>query len=165
MGQQSEQHSTHHQPNHFIRAILTGLIGGLFWSMIGMISFYFNFVEIPIRAYVLNPWTRADWTTGWIGHIVSILLVAILSMGVAIIYYGILRKRNTMWVGVWFGIVLWLIVFLLLNPLFSNIPSFDELTYDTIVTSLALYILYGVFIGYSISFDYHDDRPSIQVNE
>lgn len=165
MGQQSEQRTAHHQSNHFIRAILTGFIGGVFWSIMGMILFYFSFVEIPVKAYVLHSWTRADWTAGWIGHMVSILIVAILSVGVAIIYYGLFKKRNTMWVGVWFGIALWLIVFLLLNPMFSNIPSFDELTYDSIIASLTLYILYGVFIGYSISFDYNDDRPSVQVNE
>jgi hypothetical protein len=56
--------------------------------------------------------------------------------------------------GILAGIVLWFIVFWLLEPIFTNIPPFFELDSDTVVTTVCLFILYSVFIAYSISFAY-----------
>lgn len=55
-----------------------------------------------------------------------------------------------------YGIVLWVILFYILQPIFPNIPSLHELDKDTIITTLCLFIVYGTFIGYSISYDYHE---------
>jgi hypothetical protein len=63
-----------------------------------------------------------------------------------------------MWMGVIFGIVLWGIIFFVLEPLFPNIPAFGDLEINTLVSTACLFILYGTFIGYSISYDYHDTR-------
>lgn len=53
-----------------------------------------------------------------------------------------------------YGIVLFFIVFFILNPLFPGIKPFTELKRDTVITSICLYIVYGIFIGYSISYEY-----------
>ena len=58
-----------------------------------------------------------------------------------------------MWGGILYGVVLWLIVFYGVNPLLPNLESVSHLERNTIITTLCLYILYGVFIGYSISFE------------
>lgn len=63
-----------------------------------------------------------------------------------------------MWISVVYGIILWGIVFYLLQPIYTNIPKLVELNTNSIVTSLCLFILYGTFIGYSISYDYHDTQ-------
>lgn len=46
--------------------------------------------------------------------------------------------------------------FFLFNPIFEDVKSITELKSDTIVTTLCLYILYGLFVGYSISFNYNE---------
>jgi hypothetical protein len=61
-----------------------------------------------------------------------------------------------MWVGIVFGAALWGLVFFILNPMFPNLQTVFELPRNTIVTTACLYILYGVFVGYSISFDYNE---------
>jgi uncharacterized membrane protein YagU involved in acid resistance len=58
-----------------------------------------------------------------------------------------------MWVGIAYGIALFLLVFLVLNPIFPGIKPFWDLSKNTLVTSLCFYILFGVFVGYSISFE------------
>lgn len=138
------------------RSLLTGFIGGLIWSTFGIIMYYFNFSKVGPTSFVLRSWLDAEWTHQWLGDVISIITVGVISIVVALLYYGLLRKKRSMWVGTMYGIVLWVIVFYLLEPIFPNIPVLQELGKNTIISTLCLYILYGTFIGFSISYDYHD---------
>lgn len=142
------------------RSLLTGFIGGILASLLGLFMYYFNFTEVAAKSYVLRPWTTAHWTDTWLGEFVTIVIIAILSIVVALVYYGLLRKIYSLWVGVAYGIILWLIVFFILQPMFTNVPSVQEMEVKSIISTICLYILYGTFIGYSISFDYHDSMLS-----
>ncbi|SHF60132.1 YqhR family membrane protein [Ornithinibacillus halophilus] len=138
------------------RSLLTGFIGGLFWSSLGVFLHLFNFTEISPSSFVLRSWVRAGWTDGWLGDVVSILIIGGLSVLVALIYYALLKKNRSILVGLLYGLVLWAIVYYVFQPMFPNIPNVTELDRNTIVTTICLFILYGIFIGYSISYDYHD---------
>lgn len=138
------------------RSLLTGFVGGIFWSSIGALLYYFNFTEVSPRSFVLRSWIRAEWTDTWLGNLVSILLIGILSIVVALIYYGLLKNIQSFWAGLFYGLALWVVIFYLFQPIFPNIPNLTELNQNTIVTTISLYLLYGVFIGYSISYDYRD---------
>lgn len=140
------------------RSILTGFIGGIIGSLLGLFMYYFNFIEVSAKSYVIRSWTTAPWTDTWLGNVVTILFIGLLSIGVALLYYGVFKKIYSLWMGVAYGILLWVIVFFVLQPIFSNVPTVAELELNSIVSSICLYILYGTFIGYSISFDYHDRK-------
>ncbi|MFD2045980.1 YqhR family membrane protein [Ornithinibacillus salinisoli] len=151
-----EQNKPEQSTTIFGRALLTGFIGGLVWSFFGVINYYFNFSEVSPRSFLLRSWLRAGWTDGWLGDVISVLLVGVISVGVALMYYMMFRKINSMWVGAGYGLVLWGIVFYVFNPIFLNIPSLFDLNVNTIVSCICLYLLYGIFIGFSISYDYND---------
>ncbi|WP_029270014.1 YqhR family membrane protein [Virgibacillus alimentarius] len=138
------------------KALINGFFGGIFWSIIGVVMYYFNFAEIAPKTFLLRSWTKAQWTTGWLGEVVSIFMVGVLSILVAVIYYGLFKKINSMWIGVVYGLIVWGIVFYILEPIFSTVPELTEFNQDTIVSTICLFILYGLFIGYSISFDYYE---------
>lgn len=140
----------------FIRSLLTGFIGGLIWSTIGVIMYYFNFTEVDPKKFILRPWKSLEWTSGWLGDIVTIISLAILSIVVAVVYYLLFKRIYSIWMGVIYGIITWLIVFLLVQPLFPNTKQLLELSNETIISTICLFILYGTFIGYSISYDYYD---------
>ncbi|WP_010093217.1 YqhR family membrane protein [Ornithinibacillus scapharcae] len=142
------------------RSMLTGFIGGILASLLGLFMYYFNFIEVSPKSYVIRSWTTAPWTDTWLGNVVTILFIGLLSIGVALLYYGIFKKIYSLWMGVAYGILLWAIVFFVLQPIFSNVPSVPEMEINSIVSSICLYILYGTFIGYSISFDYYDRKLS-----
>ncbi len=131
----------------------TGLFGGVFWGTIGFIAYYLSFTEIRPNV-ILIPWALGNWKYGWIGTIISILLLGIISIGVAFVYSALLKRFNGIWAGLGYGIVLFLVVFFILNPLFPDIKPFFDLNRDTIITSICLYSVYGIFIGYSISYEY-----------
>lgn len=138
------------------RSMYTGFIGGIGFSLLGSIMYYFNFMEVAPKFFLLTSWISAGWTDTWLGILFTVIFAGIVSLLVAFIYYGLLKKIKYIWGGVIYGIVLWAITFLLLDPLFTNTPSIMDLTVDTWVTTICLFILYGTFIGYSISYDYSD---------
>jgi hypothetical protein len=138
------------------RSLLTGFIGGVLAGLLGLFLYYFNFMEVSAKSYVLRSWNTAGWTDTWLGELLTIFIIGILSIGVALVYYGIFKKINSLWIGIAYGLILWAIVFFVLQPIFTNVPNLGEMETKTIVSTICLYILYGTFIGYSISFDYHD---------
>lgn len=136
------------------KALYTGLIGGTLASMCSVFLYYFNFIKIHPKSFVLTSWNDASWTDGKLGTIISIILIGLLSIVVAFIYFLVFKSVNSIWMGVVYGMVLWGIVFYALHPMFSNVPSLKELDSSTIVSTICLYVLYSVFIGYTISYDY-----------
>lgn len=132
-----------------------GFFGGLLWGGIFQICNYFHFTEIG-PTFLLRTWVKADFVKGWMGVALSIVCLCIISIIFAYIYSYIFRKLTSYWVGIGYGIVLWGIAFLVLRPLFPGMKTVWELSKDTIVTTICIFILYGLFVGYSISFEYHE---------
>ncbi|MFP3489296.1 YqhR family membrane protein, partial [Staphylococcus sp. SIMBA_130] len=46
-------------------------------------------------------------------------------------------------------------------PMFIDLPTITKLDRNTVITTICLYLLYGVFIGYSISFEYHENQQKV----
>lgn len=132
--------------------ILTGFIGGIFWSGLGFLAYLINLTDVHPNA-ILEPWTIGNWKEGWIGTIISIILIGLVSILAALIYYALLRKFLSILVGIVYGVILFLLVFGILNPLFPGISPLQELSQNTIITSICLYILFGLFVGYTISYE------------
>ncbi|MDC3415497.1 YqhR family membrane protein [Aquibacillus salsiterrae] len=138
--------------------IITGLVGGLLWSFFGFLSSFFNFSKVSPASFILRPWLVTGWSDGFLGQLISIVVIGILSIAIAIIYYLLFKHLKGIWPSAVFGIALWFIVFYLLQPIFPNIPHMTKLDSDTVVTTICLYLLYGTFIGYSISYAYLDKK-------
>ncbi|MEW9677509.1 YqhR family membrane protein [Lentibacillus sp. L22] len=138
------------------RSLFTGFIGGLIWSICGVLLYYFNFAEVSPKTFELRSWLKTEWTDSWLGDVISILGAGILSILAAFIYYGLFKRIRPWWFGAVYGIILWVIIFYVLHPIFGDVPSLAEMNMHTIVSTVCLFILYGTFIGYSISYDYYD---------
>lgn len=144
-------------------SVITGFFGGIFWGAVGLMAYYFNFTKIRPNT-ILEPWAIGDWKTSWIGTVISLLLIGVLGIVAALLYYFTLKKFQNFWVSVGYGIVLFAIVFFLLNPLFPNLDPITELDRNTIITMLCLYVLFGVFVGYSISYEYNEQLEEKRKN-
>ncbi|MEH7386882.1 YqhR family membrane protein [Bacillus sp. JJ1521] len=149
------------------KVVVIGLFGGIFWSMLSYFTYVFHFTELSPNL-ILKPWILGDWKNRVLGQFIGIFVIGILSIGVAFLYYAFLKKFQSIWVGAGFGIVLWLIVFYVFNPIFPDIKTVAELKRNTVITTICFYILYGVFIGYSISFEQNEmkgERQAAATNE
>ncbi|GAF63792.1 hypothetical protein BTS2_0684 [Bacillus sp. TS-2] len=151
--QKLEQQEREQQMTYKMKVFLIGFFGGLIWSSIGYFTFFFHFIRIG-PAFVLMPWILGDWKDTYIGQLVGILVISIVSIAIAFVYMLTLQKVKSMWVGVGFGLFLWVLIFYILNPFFPGLKTVPHLDSNTIVTSLCLFALYGLFIGYSISYEY-----------
>jgi hypothetical protein len=134
------------------RTAITGLFGGIFWSLLGYLCYLFSFSKIPPNV-VLDPWAIGDWKDGTLGQFMAIFILGLLSILVAFGYFASLRKYNKLWIGLLFGLVLWGVVFFVLNPIFPSMGPVKDFDLNTLVTTLCLFVLYGVFVGYSIAFE------------
>lgn len=116
-----------------------------------LISFFRNQPQYDIAAVC----TRRVEKHG-LGTIISIIVIGIISIGGAFLYYLLLKRLKTMWPGMLYGLLLWLLVFFVFNPIFQDVRAVTELKSDTIITTICIYLLYGLFVGYSISFEYNE---------
>lgn len=152
-----EQNQKEKPMSFLTMVVLTGLIGGILWSSFGYLAYVFHFTEVRPNV-VLEPWALGEWKKGWLGTVISILFIGGISIIAALIYYASLRKIKSILAGMGFGIVIFLLVFFVLNPIFPGIEPIGELKRNTIITSICLYVLYGVFIGYSISYEFQEQQ-------
>lgn len=148
-GDQSKQEKPFSQKAN---VALIGFIGGLFWSAVGMLAYYFSFTEIGPKV-ILSGWASNRWEDGVLGFAVTLVLCGLISILAAFVYYALLRKVSKLLICMLFGVGLWAIVHIALIPFFPSFMTVRDMNVDTLVTTLCLYILYGVFIGISISFD------------
>ncbi len=140
-----------------LKVVLIGFCGGLIWSLIGYFSYYFHLTQVG-PSFVLLPWALGEWKTGHWGQVIGVVVIAVLSIGVAFIYKWSMQKVNSMWPGLGFGALLWLIVFYIVNPFVIQLKPVQTYSLNTLVTTLCLFLLYGLFIGYSISYEYAEQN-------
>lgn len=152
-----EQNHQEKPMSQFAMALLTGFVGGILWSGLGYFASVFNFTEVRPNV-LLEPWALGDWKERWLGTVISIILIGVLGMVAALIYYSALRKFKNIFISILYGIVLFFLVFFILNPIFPGIEPLNELRRDTIITSVCLYILFGTFVGYSISYEEEEQK-------
>ncbi|SDI31890.1 YqhR family membrane protein [Natribacillus halophilus] len=136
-----------------VKVLLTGVFGGLIWSCIWYVAYFFNFTDVG-PALIWMAWALGDWTEQMVGQWTAVGIITVLSIGVAFLYRFVLVRVRGMWMGLLFGAVLWGLVFFVANPLFVELDPLFDMEGMTIVTTLCLFIMYGVFIGYSISYEY-----------
>ncbi|WP_099351863.1 YqhR family membrane protein [Fredinandcohnia onubensis] len=157
-----EQNKKNGDMSLMAKVVVIGLFGGIFWSLLSYLTYIFNFTELSPNL-ILKPWILGDWKNRVLGQFIGIFMIGIISIGVALLYYALLKKFQSIWVGAAFGIALWLIVFYVFNPIFPDIKTVGQLERNTVITTICFYILYGVFIGYSISFEENEMRAERRV--
>ncbi len=102
---------------------------------------------------------RGPWA-----HVIGILVLSLLSILIAWVYHALFRKINTVWAGLWFGLALWVVIFFALHPLVPGVGSFRQLDWNTNITILCLFLIYGLFVGYSISYEHLQEELEKQRN-
>jgi len=160
--QELEQNQREKPVPVFSKSLVIGFAGGILWSFVGAIAYVLNFSSVSAATFVLRSWIQTDWTSGWLGELIGILAVGLLSLGTAIVYFSLLKKAKGIAPAILFGVALWFIIFYLFNPVFAAVPEFYDFDSNTVVTTLCLFILYGTFVGYSISYEYLENNQSSQ---
>ncbi|MGP4072459.1 YqhR family membrane protein [Piscibacillus sp. B03] len=142
----------------FLKSLFCGVVGAFIWGIVSSIAYFFKFSEVSHATFILRSFFSGGWTEGLTGELISLAILTVLGIIPALAYYLLMKKLHGMMPGIMFGMGLWVLVFIIMNPLFYYVPSFYDLSSDTIVTTICQFVLYGVFVGYTISYEYHDRR-------
>ncbi|MFJ7754886.1 YqhR family membrane protein [Peribacillus muralis] len=154
----SNEHGQNQRENQSVlvfNALIIGFVGGAAGSLAGMIAHYVNFMDFSPR-FILTSWSNMSWIEHWLGAVMTIIVFGILSMVIALIYYGFFKRMKSILTGMIFGAVCWALLIFVLKPMFSDLPAFSKMSSNTIITSACIFILYGLFVGYSISYDHQE---------
>ncbi|WP_180954464.1 YqhR family membrane protein [Bacillus sp. V5-8f] len=133
--------------------IIIGFTGGVLLCLALQFAVYFNLIDFSPR-FILTSWTDLAWVDGWLGIVFSALFFGILSIIAALLYYALFKKTKHFYAGLLCGVVLWLLLVFMFRPMFPDFPSFSKMNAKTIITGICIFVLYGVFVGYSISYEY-----------
>lgn len=134
------------------RVLFIGFFGGLFWSLIWIICYLLHFTKVgpTIFLFFLN---EQKWVNKWQGYLLTLALLIAASIIIAFIYKYVLGKIKSIWISLCYGLFLYFFVFFIIEPWIKDLPPLFTLDFDTNTTMICLSLLYGLFIGYSISFD------------
>lgn len=132
-----------------------GFFGGLITSFMAYVALLFNFVPFGPRV-VWQMWpeqAQAIWMRGHVGNITGIILLSLLSIGAAYLYYLLLRKLESPWIGIMYGLAWWALIFLVINQVMPGVQTIAQLGWTTNIVFISLFVFYGLFVGYSISYE------------
>ena len=146
---------------NFNKIASIGFFGGIFWSTVLLVLSYFDFTQIGPN-FVLERIKLGKWANGYIENIISIVGLGIISIFIAFIFYFIGRKTRGVLPGIFFGMLIWVIVFILLGKVAFDLKAIKDYSSDTTVTTICLFILYGTFIAYSVSFAFQEQKAYLR---
>lgn len=137
------------------KAIITGFFGGIIWPVLWLMAYGLNMVKVnPVSFWDQFFWGNLPFHK-WYMYVVAILLYCLLSIFFAIIYYALFKKLHHWVVGFFYGILIWALFLIAIPYLFYQDLLILKYAHETLIGLGCISILYGLFIGYSISFDYH----------
>jgi len=147
----------HHHTNIVWFALITGFFAGLIWGGIRWIAYALHFT-IVVPGFLIEPFFKHDFLTKVAGGFAGWGSFLLLSIIATFIYALLFRKIPGPWAGLIYGIVWWVLLFVLLGPLWKMMPPITKVNWNSIWTDGCLFLLWGMFIGYTIATEYNDER-------
>ncbi|CAM3955989.1 YqhR family membrane protein [Lederbergia lenta] len=142
--------------------VITGFIAGILGSAFCYLAHYFHFTSIS-PAIILAP-INGVWKQEWLGVTITIILYGLISIAVALFYYLLLRKKTSLYWGLAYGIAIYLVLFIGLPALIAGMKPIYKYDFITMLTELCFFIIYGTFIGFSISYEYNEQQQLKKTN-
>lgn len=154
--QRNINHEGQHHTNPWLYSVKIGFFAGLFWGILRWIFYGMKFTTV-LPGFIADPFFQTAFLkTGW-GHVVGIGSYVIFSIMAAVLYIIVLGRLQGPWPGIGYGFVWWAILFIVLGPLLGMTDSIRIAGWNTLFTELCVFLLWGVFIGYSIAFEFTDE--------
>ncbi|MFI2855512.1 YqhR family membrane protein [Paenibacillus sp. JSM ZJ436] len=152
---QSRSASIH--TNRFTFALELGFYAGLIWGGIRWFFYAFNFTSV-LPGFLLEPFFKHSFLASTAGQLAGWLSFIVLSVAASLLYVLLFLKAKGPWPGIAYGIVWWVLLFIVLNPLLQWSAPVKLLTWDTNISEMCLFLLWGLFIGYTTAVEYTDEK-------
>lgn len=143
--------------NPWSYALHVGFFAGLIWWLAGVALHFFGFTEVR-PAFMAEPWADRTFLASWNDHFTGLLAYTVFSMLAALLYAAVLRKAKGPWPGILYGLAWYLVLFFGIGPFAGMLPAYSRLAVHSHVSELSRFLLWGAFIGYSITLEFTDER-------
>lgn len=133
-----------------------GFFAGLIWGLVRWLATGLNFTNVH-QAFLLDPFVQRKVLAGFFWQAGGLLMFIAMSMIAAVVYAALFLRLRGPWPGFFFGGGWWALTYAWLGPLVGAVPPLKQIGWNSMVTDLCLYLIWGLFIGYSIAFEFHDE--------
>ncbi|CAI6055111.1 YqhR family membrane protein [Cohnella sp. JJ-181] len=137
-------------------SLINGFFAGAIWGLIRWLSIAMNFTKVP-QAFLADPFVKRGRLDTIMWHSVGLALFIAMSIVAAYVYWLILGRLKGPWPGLFFGLAWWLSLFLWIGPVTGAVAPYREVGLGSMCTECALFVLWGLFIGYTYAFEYHNE--------
>ena len=152
-----KQGEAHYYTNRFSFALELGFFAGLIWGGIHWLFHLLHFTVVPV-GFLAEPFFKHKYIYTPAGHLTGWLCFIVFSIFASLLYTFTIRKLKGPFPGMVYGIVWWIILFILLGPKLGMMKPLNRLTWDSIFTEICFFLLWGLFIGYTVAMEYTDER-------
>jgi len=145
-----------HPTNPWAFSLKIGFFAGLIWGALRWICYSLKFTTV-LPGFIAEPFFQTAYLkTGW-GMLTGWACYILFSLAAAVIYQFTLSRLKGPWPGVLYGLLWWCIIFIFAGPMLGMMKGVGLQGWNTLYTELSIFLLWGVFIGYSIAFEFTDE--------
>ncbi|MFS0722775.1 YqhR family membrane protein [Paenibacillus sp. 1P07SE] len=110
-----------------------------------------------VPGFLVEPFFRRSFLESYWGILIGWGSFVIFSIVAAYLYKALLGRFSGPGAGILYGILWWVVLFASIGPLIGLMAPLPQLGWNTIVAELCVFTVWGLFIGYSIAFEFHDE--------
>lgn len=154
-GKQASEHT-----NKLYFAIELGIFAGFIWGGIRWLMYTLHFTKV-IPGFLAEPFFKHDFLIKPAGYLLGYLFFIAFSVIASLIYVLIFRKLKGPWPGMIYGMLWWAGIFIAGSWMFLMQPMF-KLPWNSVVSEFCIFLLWGLFIGYTAAIEYTDERKREQ---
>lgn len=151
------QKETIQRTNRWNYAVYIGLWAGIIWGAVRIMEHYFKFTSLP-PGFLVEAFYKRSFLLSWRGYLFGWFTFILFSVLASLLYSAMFAKVSGPWAGVGYGAVWWMLIFLLIGPTTGMMNWIAYMDGNTIITELCLFLVWGLFIGYSIALEFTDER-------
>ncbi len=141
--------------NPFAYSLKIGLFAGVFGGLLRWVLYEMKFTTM-VPGYMLEPFFRHNYLHTIWGIVIGFVAYVMFSAAAALLYQFTMGKLRGPWPGLAYGAVWGLIVFVL-GPIFGMMEKINIIGWNTLITEFCVFLIWGLFIGYSIAFEFTDE--------
>lgn len=133
-----------------------GFFAGVIWGLVRWLATGLNLTEVT-QAFLLDPFVPRKVLGGFYWQTLGWFMFIAMSMLAAWIYVLLLGRLQGPWPGLLFGAAWWGAFYALAGPATGAVPPLNTIGWNSMATDFCLFLIWGLFIGYSIAFELHDE--------
>ncbi|TCZ77437.1 hypothetical protein E0485_10605 [Paenibacillus albiflavus] len=143
--------------NRWFFAFYVGIFCGFIWGIVKIVQYYFKFTSIVI-GFLVEPFYKHMYLTQWQGLLIGWGAFILFSIIASLIYVALFQHIKGTWLGMLYGGAWWCLLYLIIGPKVDMLEWISHYSWDTIITDFCLFVLWGLFIGYTIAVEFTNDR-------